>query len=326
MVISQETIRDDILQTLSAHIVEEILEINPINRGYLNLKWKVTTEKGTFLIKQFNKSRLNRYDRKDLLFALKQQKRLNDKDFTCPDIYLNKESPLWKSDGHEIFMVMEFCPGKIKTHGTLNQEEMNHFGKLTGSMHALLNDGAADKKQCPTFIPPSTEQRIIHWLNVEEEACTKGKENLVHIIKKQRLLTGKVDLSTLGLGDTGWAHRDLFLDNILFHEGRVSAILDFDRLRFDYPKLDVARAVMSSALSGHFLDVELVKSFMRGYKSEISCTDSFLIEGLRLLWYMESTWWIDAEMDMHVGPPIRFLEEMKWLQENYFELENILMD
>ncbi|MCG1020790.1 phosphotransferase enzyme family protein [Sutcliffiella horikoshii] len=323
---SQDPIIGDILQTLSPNFLDRIIDITPINRGYLNLKWKVTTQKGTYLIKQFNKERLKKYDPDDLLYALKQQKRLNDLDFPCPNIYFDMETPLWQSDGGELFMVMEFCPGETKPYGNLNREEMYHFGKSTGRMHAMLNEDAAGKKMSAEFIPPSLEQRTAHWLKVEEMANSKGKKDLLPLIKKQRLLTEQMDLNKLGLADTGWAHRDLFLDNILFHEGRVSAILDFDRLRYDYPKLDVARAVISSALSNNYFNVELVSSYMGGYKEEITCNDSFLIEGLRLLWYMESTWWIDAEMDKHVGPPIRFLEEMKWLQENYFELEAILID
>jgi homoserine kinase type II len=326
MIISKDSTISDILQTLSPYFLDKVINITPINRGYLNLKWKVTTQEDTYLVKQFNQDRLKKYDLDDLLYALKQQKRLYNMNFPCPNIFFAMETPLWQTDGGEIFMVMEFCPGETKPYGNLNSEEMYHFGKSTGRMHAILNKGATGNGMSAEFIPPSIEQRTIHWLKVEEEANSKGKKDLLPFIKKQRLLTEQIDLNKLGLADTGWAHRDLFLDNVLFHEGRVSAILDFDRLRYDYPKLDVARAVISSALINNNFNVELVSSYMAGYKEEITCNDSFLIEGLRLLWYMESTWWIDAEMDKHVGPPIRFLEEMKWLQENYHELEAILMD
>ncbi|MDQ0166176.1 phosphotransferase [Bacillus horti] len=42
-------------------------------------------------------------------------------------------------------------------------------------------------------------------------------------------------------------HRDLWMDNLLFHGNRVSAVLDFDRRKYDYPQLDVDRAIMSGA-------------------------------------------------------------------------------
>ncbi|KMJ59404.1 hypothetical protein AB685_00495 [Bacillus sp. LL01] len=324
MIKSQEAILEDILQSLSSRLPGEIKNISPITRGYLNLKWKVSTTAGTFLIKQFNKDRLRKYDRQDLLFALRQQKRLYKKGFPCPNIYLDKDNRLLESSNGEIFMVMEFCPGKIKLPGCLTRGEMNHLGKCTGRMHAILNDRIVGTKERAEFIPPPVKHRMSHWMRVKEETEAKGKMGHIPLIDKQLSLTERIDLDTLGMKDTGWAHRDLFLDNILFHKGGISAILDFDRLRYDYPKLDVARAVLSGSLYNNILDVELVSSFMEGYREHRICSDTVLIEGLRLLWYMESTWWIDADMDQHVGPPIRFLEEMKWLQEHYFDLEDIL--
>nr|WP_237171634.1 phosphotransferase [Paenibacillus sp. IHB B 3084] len=38
----------------------------------------------------------------------------------------------------------------------------------------------------------------------------------------------------------GWVHRDLWTDNVLFNDDKLSAILDFDRLDYDYTQLDIA--------------------------------------------------------------------------------------
>ena len=43
-------------------------------------------------------------------------------------------------------------------------------------------------------------------------------------------------------------HRDLWVDNFLFYNDKVSAILDFDRMDYDYVELDIGRTVISCAL------------------------------------------------------------------------------
>ena len=43
-----------------------------------------------------------------------------------------------------------------------------------------------------------------------------------------------------------------------------------------------------------------------------------------MLWFMESIWWINANMDQHSGPPVRFAKEMIWLSENQNELVSML--
>ena len=134
-------------------------------------------------------------------------------------------------------------------------------------------------------------------------------------------LTYSLEIRVLTMG--GITHRDLWVDNLLFNDNRLTAILDFDRLRYDYPQLDVARAVISCALDDD-LDVSLASAFIDGYSEERTVVKGYLTNSLRLLWYMESTWWINATMDQHSVPPARFAEEMLWLAENQKNMSALL--
>jgi homoserine kinase type II len=35
-----------------------------------------------------------------------------------------------------------------------------------------------------------------------------------------------------------------------------------------------------------------------------------------MLWYLESVWWINSQMDFHNDIQVRFAEEMMWLAQN----------
>jgi homoserine kinase type II len=86
---------------------------------------------------------------------------------------------------------------------------------------------------------PATEQRLEHWRAVRDKATQLGKEWLLPLIRLQENATVHVEIEHFSKCRTGWAHRDLWADNLLFIENRVSAVLDFDRFRYDYPCLDV---------------------------------------------------------------------------------------
>lgn len=321
---TKEEILEDISETCLRVYGMEILDCVPIYRGWLNLKWRVRTEQGNYLIKQFNKERFRKYSNEELHFAYTQQERLFRHNVPCPKLSPIDGQYMLESCKGERFMIMEFCNGSILQPGTATESQMYHLGKAAGRMHQVLNDAGIPKKKKPEFIAPSLEHRINYWQSVLKNAEGKRKHFIISIIEKQMQVTQTIKLEDFTLHDTGWAHRDLFMDNILFQQDKVSAILDFDRLKYDYPQLDVARAVISGCLSESDLNVSAATAFMEGYKEERKVDGGYLYKALSLLWYMESTWWIEADMDEFKGPPVRFAAEMVWLGDNLLELENLL--
>jgi homoserine kinase type II len=321
--LSEEMIRDDLITTFHRLFDLKVLEATPIKRGWLNLKWKVTTDSGQFLLKQYNKKRYKLYNPEELLLAFSQQVRLFEQGLTCPNLLSNHESILLESDNGEHFTVMEYCQGELISPGKINVHQMHDLGRATGKMHRLLNDGTLHTKNSPQFIPPSREERLAHWNSVWEQAKEAGKTQLLADIETQRRATEDINLEILELLQLGWAHRDLWVDNLLFDENRLTAILDFDRLKYDYPQLDVARAVISCALDDH-LDLSLASAFIEGYSEERTVIKGYLTNSLKLLWYMESPWWINANMDQHSVPPVRFAKEMRWLADNQKNMSALL--
>ncbi|MCJ7843123.1 phosphotransferase [Lederbergia sp. NSJ-179] len=318
---SEQVMLHDLLKTCHRQFGFHVVETHPIKRGWLNLKWKVTTDTGVFLIKQYNKERYKLYNHEELVRAFHQQMRLYNSGVPCPMLLSYEEEFLFHSDNGELFIVMEYCNGDTVPPGQVNARQMFHLGQLTGYTHQVLNDGTLGKRNRPEFVPPSREERILHWKSVWNQA---HHPNLPPILETQIRMTELVNLDEFNAIETGWAHRDLWVDNVLFRGSHVSAILDLDRLKFDYPQLDVARAVISGALANGELDVSLASAFIEGYGEYHSVEKGFLTNALKLLWYMESPWWITAKMDKHTGPPKRFAEEMIWLANNYGKLELLL--
>lgn len=320
---TEEMILEDLLAAVCRTYGLKIHEAVPIRRGWLNLKWKIVTDSGTFLLKQYNKKRFRLYKTEELTFAFSQQQRLHEQGLPCPHVLSHQGSVLLESEKGELFIVMEFSQGKLIPPGKSNVQQIYDLGRATGNMHRVLNDGTLGVKSSTQFIPPSRETRLAHWKTVWEETGQAGKVQLLPGIEAQLKATEEMEMECLHRLQPGWAHRDLWVDNLLFEDHRLTAILDFDRLKYDYPQLDAARAVISCALDDQ-LDVTLAAAFMEGYREEHAACEGYLTHSLHLLWYMESTWWIHKDMDEHSIPPARFSKEMNWLAEHHKQIAELL--
>ncbi|MDA1771840.1 phosphotransferase [Bacillus cereus] len=298
----------------------------PIHRGWLNLKWKLETDAGDFVLKQYNQERYKMYNSDLLIQALQQQQRLHNNGVSCPKVLIYKNNVMHISKSDERFIVLEHKEGSLVSPGKVNQKEIHSLGQTIGYMHNLLNDGSLIKGENPKFVPPTKEARLKHWEDKRREVEKLGKEHILPYIKLQQEATQLVSVDQFHNSKCGWVHRDLWVDNFLFHNDKVSVILDFDRMDYDYVELDIGRVVISCALSDGVLNKSLVASFLEGYRNEVDFPVGNIVRAIQILWYMESTWWIHANMDQHSVPPSRFADEMNWIAENYGALHNILAD
>jgi homoserine kinase type II len=285
----------------------------PISLGWLNLKWQLTTDQGDLLLKIYHSKRYSHLD--VLNRALCQQQRLHNRGIPCPEL-LALDGEVLHTLWNEKFMIMRFCPGYIIKPSFINQQQMYDLGSVTGKMHRMLNDSSLEADETPQFVPQSRQERLHHWKNVIQEAKDKGKTHVIKNIELQMNLTESVDIESFGKSRSGWTHRDLWTDNVLFSGNKVSAVLDFDRLNYDYPELDVARAIMSWAYNHGELRADLAAAFLEGYRKEYEYPFGRLVHSLRMLWYLESVWWITASVDSHNDIPARFAEELIWLAQN----------
>ncbi|MEK3779400.1 phosphotransferase [Paenibacillus sp. FSL R5-0810] len=315
-------ILEDLLVSIQRDMGLVVHEAISIRRGWLNLKWKLETDQGTYLLKQYNRERFKLYDEEVLLMAFSQQIRLRTRGGKCPALLTNEGRYFLKSDQGERFMVMEFCEGQLVAPGGTNADQMRALGREVALMHRVLNDGSLGVKDKPQFVPPSRMERLDYWKRAMEHAAESEIPEVLTALETQYTATERFR-DELNPMQPGWAHRDVWVDNLLFRPAGVAAILDFDRLNYDYPQLDIARAVLSCALHSE-LDVVLVSAFMEGYLEEREVPEGYLVQGIRWLWYMESVWWVNANILEHQGPPARFTWEMDWLAKHLDMLPELL--
>ncbi|MEO4052727.1 phosphotransferase [Solibacillus sp. CAU 1738] len=324
---SSSDIYEEIKETVESLFNLKLRNEVPLQLGLLNLKWKVESDGGEYVIKQFSRERYERFDIGEVAIeqevALREQLRQYYKGTPCPRILTCNDKVIHMTRNEERFTIMTYLPGENLLPGTLNEAQMFSFGQRTGQMHNIFNDGT-NEKGVPKFIPPSTEQRLQYWEILKEE----NNDNLLLInsIEQQILATKEFNLDELNEYESGWTHRDLWVDNVLFNSNELSAILDFDRVAYDYLELDIARAIMSGALMGNVLNLAAAKSFLNGYRTRRNFEKGALVRSLKLLWYLESTWWITPKINHNRYQEIQFYNEMVWLGANFPNLEKLFGD
>ena len=83
-----EQIKEDIFNTLTMRYKLDILSDKKINKGYLNYKWKIYTDKGTFFLKQYNKKRYPDEMLEGLERSLRQHAYLYENGIPCPKLFI----------------------------------------------------------------------------------------------------------------------------------------------------------------------------------------------------------------------------------------------
>lgn len=328
MINNENSIFLEIKETIERMFSIKITDHEPIDKGFLNLKWKVRTNNGTLFIKQFNEERYPASDEKRLNrlnTALLIQNRLSEKDIRCPHILTFNGDVILETTENIRFIITEYIDGNLVNAGKINCNQFRDLGIELGKIHRLLNK-QSDEKAIPRWIVPTKEQLLANWNENWLLTNDKNSTPINNLLKLQKEILENIDINIFKDSKPGWAHSDLWCDNILFYNDSLSAIIDFDRFQYIYPELDLSRAILSFALDDNVLMIDVIQAFMDGYNVFGNITADDIVRSLKLLYCEESFWWLNDHSFNIEGPPRRFAEEMMWLSLNWTNLETILKD
>lgn len=176
-----------------------------INLGFLNLKWKVETEEGLFVIKQISKERYVLYDYEKVILeqdlALREQLRQYQNGTLCPKVLTHHNNGIHKASSGERFIIMEHITGGNLPPGTLNLKQMYSLGQMTGHMHNISNDGTHSAIGNPKFLPPSVEQRLEYWETLYEK--NEVNDDFLKLVEIQINATKQFNLDMISSCETG---------------------------------------------------------------------------------------------------------------------------
>ncbi|MBP1989741.1 phosphotransferase [Paenibacillus eucommiae] len=313
-------IQNEIISDIEGKFGWKVYGLKPSALGYGNLKWIMETDYKPIFVKQYCKIR-NRRGLEGVRQALKYQDLMQRDQLPCQPVYsFNGEYVLTTGSGEE-YMISGVSEGKLVEAGQINSHQMNSLGEATGRMHMWMRTFMPRLKHLQWELPSKTlmfEKLESNFRETKE----LGNDRYLEAIEKQIIILEQLDMEIFNACTKGWAHWDMHVDNILFHEDRLADILDFDRLHFVYPDFDISRALLSGALSsGSILNTETTKAYIEGYRNHAALTIDQLMLSIKLTWYKEFKW-VHEQFSQDKAMS-RFIEEMIWIGKEWNNLEEI---
>lgn len=301
-------------------------QITPVAGGWLNQKWKVSTDKSELLVKQFSNKRFSRDKLKLVESALQRQIILEKNGVPCPSIWQCGGHAIRLLDNETAYMVMDFRLGKVENPNTITMMQMHSLGSACGLMHKAFS-------QLPVLSVkgfPINNRQVIDSLWANFHARMQACSSSTPIEYRKAVLAQEPILKQLTNNffdklPKGIAHEDFNSDNILFDVDCVSAIIDFDRNHYSYIWHDIGRAILSFALKDNVMNIEKIYAFLEGYSQHLMLTLPNIVDALRLSWCIEVPWWIQPEFfKENRERVVCFRDEILWLTEHWFEIDSLL--
>jgi homoserine kinase type II len=315
---------EEIATNLKEKFGLSVRETTPIDKGWMNVKWKIVTDDQTYFVKYYHPERYKLHTslerRKAMERTLQLQQGLSGAGIPCPKVRHYEGQSIQETRSGSHYTLQDWVEGRTAQAGCLNKDQMYELGIATGRMHDWLRTHApADKLAWKPDRDVYWREWQVNWAKANETE----DQTVIEWLRRSQAIVQTLDFRIFDSCPTGWLHWDLWVDNILLNGNTVAGIVDFDRMAVAYPEIDIARAILSGALGNDGLQIEKVLAYMKGYREVETVPPGVLSRSMRMLYLIESIWWLRTEIRLQSelrGLLGRFVEEMHWIEDNWEKL------
>ena len=248
--------KSEIEEIISLYKLKNLEFFAPIEEGIENTNYVIIANKKKYILTIFEK----RVKEQDLPFFCELISLLNKSGFKCPLPLLNLESSPISTFKRKKLTILTFISGKSKEN--LSNENCEDIGKEAAKLHLLTSNFKIHRKNALS---------IESWRNMFENIkgkCIKIHKDLPNLIEANLKDIEQNWPSNL---PSGIIHADLFKDNIIFENNKVSGIIDFTFSCNDFYALEIAICFNALCFDGVksnlSFNVTKAKKFIDGYSS-----------------------------------------------------------
>lgn len=316
----------NLLEIINDNFKEDIMDISPINSGWLTEKWKIKYKNKTVMLKVIMPKKIQRRNlnielASDLLHIL------NNNDVKCPKIYLINEKLVNYDENKNPFVIVDFYENTFsKNHTNITNEDIHSIGVELAKMRNIF-----DKIEFVQNIDFLEFKKKIYDDYNKRVKVGKKEKNLRYLndVKKQERIIKSLSVTFFDKYKLGYCHCDLSQDNILFNQKGFMSIIDFDLANVSFVLRDIARVFLTFCLNEDgVVNKKLLKSLLDGFNSiannKITLND--LVDGIKILWCLEVDLWIKEAYYVDETPKkvLKFINEINWITDNWQKLKEEL--
>ena len=248
--------KSEIEEIISLYKLKNLESFAPIEEGIENTNYVIIANKKKYILTIFEK----RVKEQDLPFFCELISLLNKSGFKCPLPLLNLENNPISTFKRKKLTILTFISGKSKEN--LSKENCEDIGKEAAKLHLLTSNFKIHRKNAL-----SIESWRSMFENIKDK-CIKIHKDLPNLIEANLKDIEKNWPSNL---PSGIIHADLFKDNIIFENNKVSGIIDFTFSCNDFYALEIAICFNALCFDGVksnlSFNVTKAKKFIDGYSS-----------------------------------------------------------
>jgi len=238
--------------------LEPILSIGRFENGVINETYHVKTERNQYVLRLYNYRKHG-----DVEFEIALLHHLEG--LPVPHLVEVRGSYLMQYDGVPA-VIYKYLDGNHLKHFTAEQHE--DIGRFLATFHAKGSNFVWNKKRDGLYV--FSPDRIEDMMHTVTSSDIPFQERLSALVQCVRACNPAVSLPS------GPIHVDVKPENVLFYEGRLSGVIDFDNFYRGAFVVDLAKTMLWFGLDGPRLHIQKMKAVYRGYVKERTLrTDEF---------------------------------------------------
>ncbi|MFD8559678.1 phosphotransferase [Streptosporangium canum] len=304
-------ITDDLPLLVEAFRLGEVQAPRYLADGLMNRNWRIDAERGTFALKLIMDVALPTARRNlRILAALAAD---DGGVPVCSPVESISGDVAVEIDGRG-YCLLPWAQGAHLRGTELSLNQAADLGALLGRIHRRLNRLGPETGvlEMPAAVratvtePVAAMTKADRYLNIITALDAPQPFDLAaaELLEQRKILIEKYGsrrpAGEVPKGPFGWTHGDVQHRNVLWMDGQVTAVLDWDRIRVWPFGEEVARtaAVQFGTECGQ-LDLERVAAFVSGYCTVIELTQQDLADAVERLWWtrMSEFWTLDFHYD-----------------------------
>ena len=243
---------EDLSLFLKDYEIGELKEFEGISEGVENTNYKLKTEKNFFILTIYE----DRVEKKDIPFFLEYMFYLSSNGIKCP-LPLRNNNNLFAEILGKPASVLTFLDGKSTL--SVTEEQAYQLGLILGKIHNI-SINLEIKRENPLGL--DSFPKLIK--NSKSTAETFSKDLNINMLEEYNRIKSNWPE---GL-PKGIIHADLFPDNILFHEGQISGVIDFSFSCNDFLSYDLSICINAWCFKDGEFDLSLSRNLLKGYQKE----------------------------------------------------------
>jgi homoserine kinase type II len=283
----------------------------PIKGGLVNYNYLIQTEKGKYIIRISGNSSKAKLNHLKLQFKILSFLKKHNFPYETPQPVKSVKSGYILRIGGKTVWVYRLIKGQNRNRPNLLQ--IKQMARALATYHKYIKNlkGKSEKDPSKKRIESGFERMssIKPRDDADKLAIIYGPyfQNLFNELKSLHYSSNKL-----------FVHSDFDASNVLFHNGKLKAIIDFDEANYAPRIFDVAISLRDSCYTNGKLDMGKTRLFLREYEkiSKLEKNEKKVIIPIILYANIDFFVWAYAHMKKEPENKKKYMKEMIVLTEN----------